>query len=79
MRLHFGKGLCRLWNQRFQDEPALSTFMLIFMKREIQGPDEAAAEAEPIMLWRHYCFNKDIPKEKDKKKKAKLMLPNLHT
>jgi hypothetical protein len=51
--LHYGRYLCRGWNQVHPAERGLATFEVIFWARPIGAP---APSAERRVLWSHDCF-----------------------
>jgi hypothetical protein len=51
--LHYGRYLCREWNQAHPAERGLATFEVIFWARPIGAP---APSAERRVLWSHDCF-----------------------
>lgn len=56
-RLHYGRYLCRRWNNRdIPDDKRLSTFEMYFMMERTVGLKEAAPEK--ILLWSHNCLAK---------------------
>jgi vitamin K-dependent gamma-carboxylase-like protein len=51
--LHYGRYLCREWNQTHPPERSLATFEVIFWARPVGAPAESA---DRRVLWSHDCF-----------------------
>lgn len=62
-RLHYGRYLCRSWNESHKGDNTLKTFQIYFMK-EFTPPPGKPFKVEKVKTWEHWCFEKDIPKEK---------------
>jgi hypothetical protein len=56
-RLHFGRFLCRRWNSDAVHSNRLKRFKIYYMRIQNRGPDmPRAVDAEPVMIWRHFCY-----------------------
>ncbi|MGI8909433.1 MAG: HTTM domain-containing protein [Rubrobacteraceae bacterium] len=54
-RLHFGRYICREWNERHGGSEQLRTFKITYMSEETL-PDYSEAAPVKSVLWEHSCF-----------------------
>jgi hypothetical protein len=54
LRLHFGRYLCREWNDRHAGSEQLMNFDIIYML-EVTLPDYRRATPEKVVTWEHSC------------------------
>ena len=57
-RVHYGRMLCRDWNEERTGDDRLATLQMIYMQEVTPPPDETdtPVEIEKIVLWKHKCF-----------------------
>jgi hypothetical protein len=57
-RVHYGRMLCRDWNEESSGDDRLATLQMIYMQEVTPPPDEKdmPVEIEKVVLWKHKCF-----------------------
>lgn len=55
-RLPFGRYLCRTWNGAHTESQRLETFEMVYMRQDTR-PDGSKAPVQPVVMWRHECFD----------------------
>lgn len=56
-RLYFGRYICRQWNTTHVGDEQLSTFKIIFNKRDTAAPGQPMPDYYKREIWSHDCFN----------------------
>jgi predicted DCC family thiol-disulfide oxidoreductase YuxK len=56
-RLYYGRWLCREWNRTHSGGEQVESFQIIYML-ERSLPRGQTPVVEPVVLWRHECFDK---------------------
>jgi hypothetical protein len=54
-RMHFGRFLCRRWNDAHRDGETLETFRIVYFE-QAETPDGVLAAPREMTLWNHHCF-----------------------
>lgn len=54
-RLHYGRYVCREWNDSHRGMERLKTFRLVYIKEVTPKPGHAS-KLEPVVIWTHDCF-----------------------
>lgn len=54
-RLHYGRYVCREWNESHRGMERLKTFRLVYIKEVTPKPGHAS-KLEPVVIWTHDCF-----------------------
>lgn len=58
-RIHFGRYLCRNWNQQQQEpDKKIDTMKIYYMLKMVPPPGQPADPIKKELLWKHYCFKK---------------------
>jgi hypothetical protein len=57
-RLHYGRHLCRKWNEKTDGNNRLYTFQVHYMKQDTL-PNYKLAPVENVTIWSHRCFDED--------------------
>ena len=70
-RLLMGQYLCRSGNAGVLFQDQIVEFEIVFMRTPLERGKERTAP-ERISLWRHYCFESDIPRNTTPKKEGNL-------
>jgi len=58
-RVHFGRYLCREWNERQTDpQRRINTIQIHYMMEMTPPPGEDVPEPKKETIWKHYCYDK---------------------
>lgn len=60
--LHYGRYLCREWNERHADGETLEAFEIIYMKQDLNPDGTRALQPSPVIMWKHECFEGSLKK-----------------
>ncbi|MGI9436776.1 MAG: DCC1-like thiol-disulfide oxidoreductase family protein, partial [Geminicoccaceae bacterium] len=60
-RLYYGRYLCRQWNHNTPPARQLRMFKIYYVE-ERTLPDYRESQPKQHMIWRHFCFDDDLPR-----------------